>query len=144
MHGLLAGVGAIQNSSSNNSITSSMEPPPHPPQPPVMRDLAFRLCYSIMEQLMKKTTSSLLIPKIRFPLIKCQRWRRASSDLTKVPLNVPPLQMGGVVRKSGSPKINASRSGGGGGVGGGGRTHCGAEWRKMERRRLRRKEGTAR
>lgn len=51
---------------------------------PVMRDLAFRLCYSIMEQLMKKTTSSLLIPKIRFPLIKCHCWKGASSDLTKV------------------------------------------------------------
>ncbi len=33
---------------------------------------------------MKKTTSSLLIPKIRFRLIKCHCWKGASSDLTKV------------------------------------------------------------
>lgn len=33
---------------------------------------------------MKKTTSSLLIPKIRFQLIKCHRWKGASSDLTRV------------------------------------------------------------
>lgn len=51
---------------------------------PVMRDLAFWLCYSIIEQLMKKTTSSLLIPKIRFRLIKCHCWKGASSDLTIV------------------------------------------------------------
>lgn len=73
---------------------------------PVMRYLALRLCYSIMVQLMKKTTSSLLtrpslsLPKIRFPLIKCHRWRRASSDLTKVSPGLPPLQMRGVARVS--------------------------------------------
>lgn len=49
-----------------------------------MRDLAFWLCYSIIEQLMKKTTSSLLIPVIRFQLIKCHCWKGVSSDLTKV------------------------------------------------------------
>lgn len=76
---LPAGTGSIQNSSLNKSITSSMESL-------VMRNLAFRLCYSIIEWLMKKTTSSLLIPKIRFPLIKCHRWKGASSDLTKVSL----------------------------------------------------------
>lgn len=51
---------------------------------PVMRDLAFWQSYSIIEQLMKKTTSSLLIPKIRFRLIKCHCWKGTSSDLTKV------------------------------------------------------------
>lgn len=34
---------------------------------------------------MKKTTSSLLISKIRFPLIKRQRWEGESSDVTGVP-----------------------------------------------------------
>lgn len=98
---LPAGTGSIQNSSLNKSITSSMESP-------VMRNLAFRLCYSIIEWLMKKTTSSLLIPKIRFPLIKCHCWKGASSDLTKVS-RVPLLRMGGVVRNSSSPKINVWR-----------------------------------
>lgn len=46
---------------------------------------ALRLPYSIIEELMKKTTSSLLISKIRFPLIKRQRWEGESSDVTGVP-----------------------------------------------------------
>lgn len=34
---------------------------------------------------MKKTTSSLLISKIRFPLIKRHRWEGESSDVTGIP-----------------------------------------------------------
>lgn len=39
---------------------------------------------------MKKTTSSLLISKIRFPLIKRHRWEGESSDVTGIPPSPPP------------------------------------------------------
>lgn len=42
----------------------------------------------------KKTTSSLLIPKIRFRLIKCHCWKGASSDLTIVSQRVATASTG--------------------------------------------------
>lgn len=72
---------------------------PQPMESPVMRDLAFWQCYSIIEQLMKKTTSSPLIPKIRFQLIKCHCWRRGSSSLTEVSQRVAPAPNGWISEK---------------------------------------------
>lgn len=77
---LPGGIGSIRNLQTTQS--------PQSMESPVMRDLALWQCYSIIEQLMKKTTSSLLIPKIRFQLIKCHCWKGASSDLTKVSQHV--------------------------------------------------------